>query len=167
MIIGDRGGIGNALVDVYLQAGWQVLAVSSILPSRLVSTSASDKRISFFCGNTEESIDQLIPKLAPIAERMTRVIITTGILHDDSSHARLPEKRLADFNSDGFMQTIRVNSLLPMLWLAKLEPFEANVPADKLFTPSFVASRLMHIMASLPADGELSFLDWEGKKVEW
>ena len=38
---------------------------------------------------------------------------------------------------------------------------------DKLFTPEFVASKLLEIMDTADVDGELSFLDWEGKKVDW
>jgi hypothetical protein len=41
------------------------------------------------------------------------------------------------------------------------------VPDDKLFTPDFVADRLFEILKGLPADGELSFLDWQGKNIDW
>lgn len=47
------------------------------------------------------------------------------------------------------------------------KPFQANVPADKLFAPDFVANQLLPIMQDARADGELSFLDWQGKTVEW
>ena len=46
-------------------------------------------------------------------------------------------------------------------------PFQANVPAGKLFTPEFVATQLDRIMSGLQADGELSYLDWQGKPIPW
>ena len=46
-------------------------------------------------------------------------------------------------------------------------PYNTNVPDDKLFTPDFVADRLFEILKGLPNDGELSFLDWQGKNIDW
>ena len=46
-------------------------------------------------------------------------------------------------------------------------PYSANVPEDKLFSPDFVADRLFEILKNLPADGELSFVDWQGKSIKW
>ena len=41
-------------------------------------------------------------------------------------------------------------------------PFHANVPA-----PELVADHLVQLMNRLQPDGELSFLDWQGKPIEW
>lgn len=46
-------------------------------------------------------------------------------------------------------------------------PFQSGVPADKLFSPDFVANRLLAIMDSTTADGTLSYLDWDGKTITW
>lgn len=46
-------------------------------------------------------------------------------------------------------------------------PFQRGVPEGKLFAPDFVAQRLALLLDSLDVDGELSFLDWDGKKIEW
>ena len=46
-------------------------------------------------------------------------------------------------------------------------PFQARVPADKLFEPDFVAQRLLAIMEEAEMDGELSFVDWAGKSIPW
>ena len=45
------------------------------------------------------------------------------------------------------------------------KPFQASVPEGKLFTTDFVADQLAQIMASAELDGQLSFLDWEGKTI--
>lgn len=46
-------------------------------------------------------------------------------------------------------------------------PFQKGVPEGKLFTPAFVAKRLVALLEEVEADGELSFLDWDGKPVPW
>jgi NAD(P)-dependent dehydrogenase (short-subunit alcohol dehydrogenase family) len=46
-------------------------------------------------------------------------------------------------------------------------PFQQGVSPDKLFSPDFVAERLLQIVEALPAEPTLNFLDWEGKAVAW
>lgn len=46
-------------------------------------------------------------------------------------------------------------------------PFQKNVPAEKLFTPEFVAQQLLTICAALPVDAEASYLDWAGEPITW
>lgn len=47
------------------------------------------------------------------------------------------------------------------------KPFQKNVPPEKLFTPEFVASRLIEITDQLPVDGTASYLDWAGQTISW
>jgi NAD(P)-dependent dehydrogenase (short-subunit alcohol dehydrogenase family) len=47
------------------------------------------------------------------------------------------------------------------------KPFQKRVAEDKLFTPKFVAAQLAGIMDRATVDGQLSFLDWEGKSIDW
>ncbi len=46
-------------------------------------------------------------------------------------------------------------------------PFQERVPPDKLFSPVFVASCLDRVMASLEPDGQIDYLDWQGKSIDW
>lgn len=46
-------------------------------------------------------------------------------------------------------------------------PFHANVPAGNVQSPEGVAGHLVNLMNRLQPDGELSFLDWQGKPIEW
>ncbi|MDO8907217.1 MAG: SDR family NAD(P)-dependent oxidoreductase [Pseudohongiella sp.] len=46
-------------------------------------------------------------------------------------------------------------------------PFQKNVPAEKLFTPAFVAAKLIEITDGLRPDGEASYLDWAGQAIQW
>ena len=47
------------------------------------------------------------------------------------------------------------------------KPFQKNVAIDKLFEPKFVAQKLLSIIGHLNCDGKLSYLDWQGKTIEW
>ena len=47
------------------------------------------------------------------------------------------------------------------------QPFQANVAAEKLFSPERAAAALDTVLASLEADGELSYLDWRGETIPW
>ncbi|WOE66032.1 SDR family NAD(P)-dependent oxidoreductase [Aeromonas allosaccharophila] len=46
-------------------------------------------------------------------------------------------------------------------------PFHANVPAGNMQSPELVADHLVQLMNRLQPDSELSFLDWQGKPIEW
>jgi len=47
------------------------------------------------------------------------------------------------------------------------KPFQRNVPAEKLFSPDYVAGSLVGLMRSATIDGELSFIDYAGKRISW
>lgn len=47
------------------------------------------------------------------------------------------------------------------------KPFQQNVPKGKLFTASFVAKQLLSIVDNTEVDGELSYLDWQGKHIPY
>jgi len=50
---------------------------------------------------------------------------------------------------------------------AMSKPFQKGVAEGKLFTPAFVADRLLGILEALEPDGELAFLDWDEKPIVW
>ncbi len=47
------------------------------------------------------------------------------------------------------------------------QPFQASVTPEKLFSPERAAAALDTVLASLKADGELSYLDWRGETIPW
>ena len=47
------------------------------------------------------------------------------------------------------------------------KPFQASVPKEHLFAPAFVVERLAVIMDEAEFDGQLSFVDWDGKTIVW
>lgn len=46
-------------------------------------------------------------------------------------------------------------------------PFQDAVPAGRLFTPAFVAQRLLDLVADLPGTEAIQFLDWDGERIDW
>ncbi|HBY86147.1 MAG TPA: short-chain dehydrogenase [Colwellia sp.] len=47
------------------------------------------------------------------------------------------------------------------------KPFQKNVPKNKLFTCDFVASQLLTIVENSSYDQTASYLDWQGKSINW
>lgn len=47
------------------------------------------------------------------------------------------------------------------------QPFQSNVPEGKLFTPAFVAEKLLAVLDSARPDGTLSYLDYNGDSIPW
>lgn len=47
------------------------------------------------------------------------------------------------------------------------KPFQKNVPVNKLFTSDFVAKQLLNIVEKTEIDGQASYLDWQGKTINW
>ena len=47
------------------------------------------------------------------------------------------------------------------------EPFQQNVPSNKLFSPEFVGSQLLKVLSSLEAKPEAQFIDWDNKPIRW
>ncbi|MFT5756849.1 MAG: NAD(P)-dependent dehydrogenase (short-subunit alcohol dehydrogenase family) [Alteromonadaceae bacterium] len=47
------------------------------------------------------------------------------------------------------------------------KPFQKNVPENKLFTSEFVATQLIMIVEKTAIDGTASYLDWQGKAINW
>lgn len=47
------------------------------------------------------------------------------------------------------------------------KPFHKNVPQGKLFTTEFVAKQLLEITAAQAFNQQISYLDWQGKSIEW
>lgn len=47
------------------------------------------------------------------------------------------------------------------------KPFQKNVPSNKLFSSEFVAKQLLDIIENTPVDQTASYLDWQGKSINW
>ncbi|PKH02654.1 short-chain dehydrogenase [Psychromonas sp. MB-3u-54] len=52
------------------------------------------------------------------------------------------------------------------------QPFQSNVAPEKLFKPEFVATQLLSLIKPLGSesyvsDHQATFIDWQGKEIEW
>ncbi|OJA06262.1 SDR family NAD(P)-dependent oxidoreductase [Halomonas sp. QHL1] len=47
------------------------------------------------------------------------------------------------------------------------KPFQARVPHEKLFTPTFVAEQLLAVIAQRTPDDSGTFWDWNGQPIDW
>lgn len=47
------------------------------------------------------------------------------------------------------------------------KPFQKNVAPEKLFSSHFVAKQLLSLLDKQTPDGQLSFVDWNHKAIEW
>lgn len=47
------------------------------------------------------------------------------------------------------------------------KPFFQKLSVNKLLTPQFVAKQLIDIIEKTEIDGELSYVDWQGKNIDW
>ncbi|MGE6608809.1 SDR family NAD(P)-dependent oxidoreductase [Halomonas sp. NPDC076908] len=47
------------------------------------------------------------------------------------------------------------------------KPFQARVPNEKLFSPTFVAEQLLAVIAQRTPEDSGSFWDWDGRSIEW
>ena len=66
------------------------------------------------------------------------------------------------------MKNIKIISFHPGTTDTKLsKPFQKNIADNKLFSPAFVANKLLEIISHTPHDGELSFVDWKNDNILW
>lgn len=47
------------------------------------------------------------------------------------------------------------------------KPFQKSVPSGKLFSPEYVATRLLSIVNNLQPGLSIQYLDWDGKTIAW
>ena len=46
------------------------------------------------------------------------------------------------------------------------EPFQSNVPKEKLFTPEFSAKKLIEVLEKLTSRDSGKFFAWDGEEIE-
>ncbi|CAB0151417.1 C-factor [Pseudidiomarina piscicola] len=111
LIIGASGGLGKALVEEYLAAGWRVTAWSR---HAVPIASASLRQVtvaSYWPEDLTVALEQLEP--------LTGVISTVGVLHND---AFMPEKNLKSINRQQLETSFQVNTIVPLMLLQQLVP---------------------------------------------
>ena len=142
LVVGASGGIGSAVVDqlIKIQRYTHVVSVShkSFVDS---GSSEIDKFSNVLALETDysaESINTLMTNLSSFKGCISRVVICNGILHDDQKDI-FPEKKLEDISESKMMHVLRVNALLPLLFLKELV---ALVKGEKRCVISVLSARV-------------------------
>ncbi len=117
-IIGANGGIGAALIDMLAASGryTRVIAAARHVPATLPA------------GVDYHAIDIADPAsieaaAARIDTPLTRVVVATGMLHDDSGG---PERSLRDLDADRLARLFAINTIGPALVLKHFSPLLAR-----------------------------------------
>ncbi|MFC0445484.1 SDR family NAD(P)-dependent oxidoreductase [Pseudidiomarina halophila] len=111
LIIGASGGLGKALVEHYLSAGWQVTAWSR--------NQLSLKHDALSCLQVQGYAPEQVADAVKQLDQLSGVVSTLGMLHNDSF---MPEKQLDAVNAAQLEASFQVNAILPILLLQQLLP---------------------------------------------
>lgn len=133
LVIGAGSGIGGAVIRRLAddRPDADILAVSRnpvALPDDL-----AQRVQTFTCDYSEAGIAQLAQALKPWHGRIRLVVISTGILHTDTIK---PEKRAEDLHMHSMLEVLRINTVIPSLWLMALLPVLGGATPCRVFTLS-------------------------------
>ena len=142
LVVGASGGIGSAVVDqlIKIQRYTHVVSVSH---KKFADSGSSEidefsNLLALETDYSAESINTLMAKLSSFKGCISRVVICNGILHDDQKDI-FPEKKLEDISESKLMHVLRVNTLLPLLFLKELV---ALVKGEKRCVISVLSARV-------------------------
>ena len=142
LITGASGGIGSAVTDQLIKSQRYTHVVSVSNKSSVDSGSSEfDKSPDLLALKTDysaESINALVKNLSSFKGCISRVVICNGILHDDQKDI-FPEKKLEDISEAKMIHVLRVNALLPLLFLKELV---ALVKGEKRCVISVLSARV-------------------------
>lgn len=118
LIVGASGGIGMAVLGLYLQdpAYGRVIAISrGLRPEQLVDFS---DRLSWITSDySEQSVIEISGQIVRNGEELRRVVICNGILHNQNL---APEKSLEKVSRSGLHEAFEANVVVPALWVSAL-----------------------------------------------
>ncbi|HBO11480.1 MAG TPA: hypothetical protein DD491_01720, partial [Halieaceae bacterium] len=120
VVIGAGGGIGSAAAQALAARYRQVIAVSR-QPSAVPALAGCDNVQWLPCAAEEAAITEAAAVIAGASAGLplARVVIATGNLHGEGYR---PEKSLRELAAGTLGHLYQVNAVLPLLWLAALEP---------------------------------------------
>lgn len=105
LIVGSLGAIGAAFVTHYAKQGAHIHALSRA-SQPLATDQITNHQVDY---DDEASLSAAIGQ-ASLDAPLDRVIVATGLLHDD---ALLPEKSLRDLSADKFQRIFAANTIVP------------------------------------------------------
>jgi NAD(P)-dependent dehydrogenase (short-subunit alcohol dehydrogenase family) len=119
ILIGAGSTIGKSIISK-LSADESVDQVVAISREPSPQTAENGHKLEYVTSDySEESIRLVCDDLESSESSITQVIICNGILHSEQIS---PEKRLEDISAASLLEVMSINSVIPMLWLARLAP---------------------------------------------
>ncbi len=118
LVVGASGGIGRAVLLYYLAVAEYARVVAVSRGERPAELAPQGERLSWLVSDyTEASIAQLVRATLSDGERLARVVICNGILHNAELE---PEKSITRLNASAMHEVLHANLVVPSLWLAAL-----------------------------------------------
>lgn len=117
LIIGARGGIGQALVHQYAKQSDHVYAITRVASSG--SDLPGNVTLEAMPSQDDVAIAEFVNALKGNGITLSTVVITTGFLHDEDAGIH-PEKRLEDITAEAMARYFAVNTIVPSLWVKHL-----------------------------------------------
>ena len=119
LIIGANSGIANALIENLVSSDTvsKIFAVSRSMPKAQIPSNT--EKIEWLLSDyTESSIEQVVAYLKEREINLRKVIICNGVLHGSLFS---PEKRVEDIKLQNLEVVMRINALIPVLWIKNLK----------------------------------------------
>jgi NAD(P)-dependent dehydrogenase (short-subunit alcohol dehydrogenase family) len=125
LIIGANGGIGKEVVrQLSEQPNFETIFTLSRSAANFTHTASTQVLHKVMDTANEVAVKSFIDELKGQGIKLSLVICTTGILHQEPDGADVvklrPEKRLEDMHERQLTEYFRVNSILPAIWLQSL-----------------------------------------------
>ena len=119
LVIGAGSSIARALIERLL-SDESVAKITAISRNPLSTALLENPRIQALqCDNLQHQIAAIAELLTADRGTFSKVFICQGILHTNDLQ---PEKRLQDIDVEHMAEVLRVNTIVPTLWLAALMP---------------------------------------------
>lgn len=131
MVIGANGGIGAALVAAFAASG----RYDRIIAAARHAPDTSADRVEYLPIDIADPAS-IEAAAARIDTPLTRVIVATGILHDDAAG---PERALRDLDADRLTHLFAINTIGPALALKHFVPLLAK---DEPATIACISARV-------------------------
>ena len=116
LVVGAGGGIGRALVEQLLQDD-SVSRVYAVSRQPQLLEDGDGKLCWLSCSHSDADIAAVVKTITDEGAVLSHVVLCTGLLH---SHEIQPEKAIERLRRESIEEILRVNTVLPAVWLGAL-----------------------------------------------
>lgn len=118
LVVGASGGIGTAVLDLYLQDSAYGFVIAVSRGARPAELRDFPERLCWITSDYgEDSVTEISGKIARDGDQLRRVVICNGILHNQNL---APEKSLEKVSRSGLHEVFEANTVVPALWVSAL-----------------------------------------------